>query len=47
MRVNFIEFDIYIYFFLLKVVVKMLDVKMGEKVYCIVIKNGYELLVFV
>lgn len=47
MRVNSIEPDTHTYPFLLKAVAKMLDVKMGEKVHCIAIKNGYESLVFV
>ncbi|KAL2893574.1 hypothetical protein RDABS01_009483 [Bienertia sinuspersici] len=47
MRVNLIDPDTHTYPFLLKAISKLLDVKLGEKVHCIAIKNGYEPLVFV
>ncbi|XP_055820265.1 pentatricopeptide repeat-containing protein At4g21065 [Solanum dulcamara] len=39
--------DTHTYPFVLKAIAKMIDVREGEKVHCIVIKNGFESLVFV
>lgn len=47
MRVNLVEPDTHTYPFLLKAISKLVDVKLGEKVHCVAIKNGYESLVFV
>ncbi|XP_004295634.1 PREDICTED: pentatricopeptide repeat-containing protein At4g21065 [Fragaria vesca subsp. vesca] len=47
MRVSCIEPDTHTYPFLLKAVAKLLDVREGEKVHCIALRNGLESLVFV
>ncbi|XP_021767250.1 pentatricopeptide repeat-containing protein At4g21065-like [Chenopodium quinoa] len=45
--VHLVEPDTHIYPFLLKAISKLLDVKLGEKVHCVVIKTGFESLVYV
>lgn len=47
MRFDLVEPDTHTFPFLLKAISKLLDVKLGKKVHCIVIRNGYESLVFV
>ncbi|XP_050235747.1 pentatricopeptide repeat-containing protein At4g21065 [Mercurialis annua] len=47
MHLNSIEPDTHTYPFLLKAVSKLVNVKVGEKIHCITIRNGFEPLVFV
>lgn len=47
MVINNVKSDSHTYPFLLKAIAKLIDVKEGEKVYCIAMKNGFESLVFV
>ncbi|KAJ8449908.1 hypothetical protein Cgig2_029270 [Carnegiea gigantea] len=47
MRVTSVQPDTHTYPFLLKAVAKILDIKIGEKVHCVAIKDGYVSLVFV
>uniref|UniRef100_A0A803L026 DYW domain-containing protein n=2 Tax=Chenopodium quinoa TaxID=63459 RepID=A0A803L026_CHEQI len=45
--VHLVEPDTHTYPFLLKATSKLLDLKLGEKVHCVVIKTGFDSLVFV
>lgn len=47
MHVSCVEPDTHTYPFLLKAIAKLMDVREGEKVHCIAIRNGFESLVFV